>query len=125
MLELPPFTVTPQVVERIERVGGSVRVDVVDVVDGGCCGQEYVYAAGPARPGDRRRGADRRSPGLRLDAETAPVPGDGQFQYGGALPVQPVVRCTVAGARATAMPGPYADAVGRLGRVRAKSATSR
>lgn len=38
----PPFTVTPTAIQKIEDVGGSVRIDLVD---GGCCGTAYDFRA--------------------------------------------------------------------------------
>ncbi|MDQ3457240.1 MAG: hypothetical protein M3513_17665 [Actinomycetota bacterium] len=80
MLELPSFMVTPQAVEQIERVGGSVRVDVVDA---GCCGLAYAYAADAPVPGDRRYGC----PGAWLVVSTAAerVLAGARLDYGAGL----------------------------------------
>lgn len=72
--------VTPQAVEQIEQVGGSVRLDVNDA---GCCGLAYAYAADAPVPGDRRYGC----PGAWLVVSTAAerVLAGARLDYGAGL----------------------------------------
>lgn len=54
----PPFTVTPTAIRKIEDVGGSVRIDLVDGGCGGCGGTAYDVTAHPATSADQVFGCD-------------------------------------------------------------------
>ena len=49
----PPFTVTAAAIRQLEVMGGRARVDIQD---GGCCGQVYVFTQGPGDETDDRYG---------------------------------------------------------------------
>lgn len=55
----PPFIVTAAAIRQLELIGGHARVDIQN---GGCCGNTYVFTQGPGNDSDTKYGC----PGAEL-----------------------------------------------------------